>query len=147
MVHEPALHVRPGWRASGIGIFGGKSHAIRDNLLVNNFSGAGIRLNTVFDGHNFDLNTDGGITIAHNKLVRSGTTNDFYGNTRGAIDFQEVKGTFATSPPPTMSLFAPTLRRSAPTLASARVLCLPAASRCAITSVTTRPATLPRAKS
>ena len=92
MVHEPALHVRPSWRASGIGIFGGKSHAIRDNLLVNNFSGAGIRLNTVFDGHNFDLNTDGGITIAHNKLVRSGTTNDFYGNTRGAIDFQEVKG-------------------------------------------------------
>ena len=106
-----------------------------------------LRLNTVFDGHNFDLNTDGGITIAHNKLVRSGTTNDFYGNTRGAIDFQEVKGTFATSPPPTMSLFASTLRRSAPTLASARVLCLPAASRCAITSVTTRPATLPRAKS
>ena len=56
-----------GWRASGIGIFGGKSHLIRDNLLINNFSGAGIRLNTVFDGHNFDLNTDGGITIAHNK--------------------------------------------------------------------------------
>ncbi len=81
-----------GWRASGIGIFGGKSHLIRDNLLINNFSGAGIRLNTVFDGHNYDLNTDGGITIAHNKLVRSGTTNDFYGNTRGAIDFQEVKG-------------------------------------------------------
>ena len=81
-----------GWRASGIGIFGGKSHLIRDNLLINNFSGAGIRLNTVFDGHNFDLNTDGGITIAHNKLVRSGTTNDFYDNTRGAIDFQEVKG-------------------------------------------------------
>ena len=81
-----------GWRASGIGIFGGKSHLIRDNLLINSFSGAGIRLNTVFDGHNFDLNTDGGITIAHNKLVRSGTTNDFYGNTRGAIDFQEVKG-------------------------------------------------------
>ena len=80
-----------GWRASGIGIFGGKSHAIRDNLLVNNFSGAGIRLNTVFDGHNFDLNADGGITIAHNKLVRSGTTNDFYGNTRGAIDFLHVR--------------------------------------------------------
>ena len=91
MVHEPALHVRPSWRASGIGIFGGKSHAIRDNLLVNNFSGAGIRLNTVFDGHNFDLNADGGITIAHNKLVRSGTTNDFYGNTRGAIDFLHVR--------------------------------------------------------
>ena len=46
----------------------------------------------MFDGHNFDLNTDGGISISHNKLVRSGTTNDFYGNTRGAIDFQEVKG-------------------------------------------------------
>ena len=56
-----------GWRASGIGIFGGKSHLIRDNLLINNFSGAGIRLNTVFDGHNFDLNTDSGITLRDNK--------------------------------------------------------------------------------
>lgn len=84
--------VELGWRASGIGIFGGKSHVIKDNLIVNNFSGAGIRLNTVFDGHNFDLNTDQGITIAHNKLVRSGTTDDFYGKTRGAIDFQEAKG-------------------------------------------------------
>lgn len=84
--------VELGWRASGIGIFGGKSHVIKDNLIVNNFSGAGIRLNTVFDGHNFDLNADQGITIAHNKLVRSGTTDDFYGKTRGAIDFQEAKG-------------------------------------------------------
>ena len=84
--------VELGWRASGIGIFGGKSPVIKDNLIVNNFSGAGIRLNTVFDGHNFDLNTDQGITIAHNKLVRSGTTDDFYGKTRGAIDFQEAKG-------------------------------------------------------
>ena len=84
--------VELGWRASAIGLFGGKSHVIKDNLIVNNFSGAGIRLNTVFDGHNFDLNTDGGISSSHNKLVRSGTTNDFYGNTRGAIDFQEVKG-------------------------------------------------------
>ena len=84
--------VELGWRASGIGIFAGKSHVIKDNLIVNNFSGAGIRLNTVFDGHNFDLNTDQGITIAHNKLVRSGTTDDFYGKTRGAIDFQEAKG-------------------------------------------------------
>ena len=84
--------VELGWRASGIGIFGGKSHVIKDNLIVNNFSGAGIRLNTVFDGHNFDLNTDQGITIAHNKLVRSGTTDDFYGKARGAIDFQEAKG-------------------------------------------------------
>ena len=84
--------VELGWRASAIGLFGGKSHVIKDNLIINNFSGAGIRLNTVFDGHNFDLNTDGGISISHNKLVRSGTTNDFYGHTRGAIDFQEVKG-------------------------------------------------------
>ena len=53
----------------------------------------------MFDGHNFDLNTDGGITIAHNKLVRSGTTNDFYGNTRGAIDSGKSRGAFATSPP------------------------------------------------
>ena len=81
-----------GWRAGGIGLFGGEGHVVKDNLIVNNFSGAGIRLNTVFDGHNFDLNTDQGITITHNKLVRTGTTDDFYGKTRGAIDFQEAKG-------------------------------------------------------
>ena len=77
-----------GWRAGGIGLFGGEGHVVKDNLIVNNFSGAGIRISTVFEGRNFTYN-HAGMTIAHNKLVRTGTTDDFYGKTRGAIDFEE----------------------------------------------------------
>lgn len=77
-----------GWRAGGIGLFGGEGHVIKDNLIVNNFSGAGIRISTVFDGRNFTYN-HAGMTITHNKLVRTGTTDDFYGKGRGAIDFEE----------------------------------------------------------
>ena len=80
-----------GWRAGGIGLFGGEGHVVKDNLIVNNFSGAGIRISTVFEGRNFTYN-HAGMTITHNKLVRTGTTDDFYGKTRGAIDFQEAKG-------------------------------------------------------
>lgn len=77
-----------GWRAGGIGLFGGEGHVVKDNLIVNNFSGAGIRISTVFEGRNFTYN-HAGMTIAHNKLVRTGTTDDFYGKKRGAIDFEE----------------------------------------------------------
>ena len=77
-----------GWRAGGIGLFGGEGHVVKDNLIVNNFSGAGIRISTVFEGRNFTYN-HAGMTITHNKLVRTGTTDDFYGKGRGAIDFEE----------------------------------------------------------
>ena len=77
-----------GWRAGGIGLFGGEGHIVKDNLIVNNFSGAGIRISTVFEGRNFTYN-HAGMTITHNKLVRTGTTDDFYGKKRGAIDFEE----------------------------------------------------------
>lgn len=77
-----------GWRAGGIGLFGGEGHVVKDNLIVNNFSGAGIRISTVFDGRNFTYN-HAGMTITHNKLVRTGTTDDFYGKGRGVIDFEE----------------------------------------------------------
>ena len=77
-----------GWRAGGIGLFGGEGHVVKDNLIVNNFSGAGIRISTVFEGRNFTYN-HAGMTITHNKLVRTGTTDDFCGKKRGAIDFEE----------------------------------------------------------
>ena len=80
------------WRAAGIGIFGGKGHEISGNLIKDVFAGAGIRVNTVFAGHNFDLN-DSGIKIHDNTILRSGTTNDLYNLHRGAIDFQQVRGT------------------------------------------------------
>lgn len=84
--------IEAGWRAAGIGIFGGKGHEISGNLIKDVFAGAGIRVNTVFAGHNFDLN-DTGIKIHDNTILRSGTTNDLYNLHRGAIDFQQVRGT------------------------------------------------------
>ena len=84
--------IESGWRAAGIGIFGGKGHEISGNLIKDVFAGAGIRVNTVFAGHNFDLN-DAGIKIHDNTILRSGTTNDLYNLHRGAIDFQQVRGT------------------------------------------------------
>lgn len=84
--------IEAGWRAAGIGIFGGKGHEISGNLIKDVFAGAGIRVNTVFAGHNFDLN-DSGIKIHDNTILRSGTTNDLYNLHRGAIDFQQVRGT------------------------------------------------------
>ncbi|WP_455441599.1 YSIRK-type signal peptide-containing protein [Streptococcus salivarius] len=84
--------IESGWRAAGIGIFGGKGHEISGNLIKDVYAGAGIRVNTVFAGHNFDLN-DSGIKIHDNTILRSGTTNDLYKLHRGAIDFQQVRGT------------------------------------------------------
>ena len=84
--------IESGWRAAGIGIFGGKGHEISGNLIKDVFAGAGIRVNAVFAGHNFDLN-DSGIKIHDNTILRSGTTNDLYKLHRGAIDFQQVRGT------------------------------------------------------
>ena len=84
--------IESGWRAAGIGIFGGKGHEISGNLIKDVFAGAGIRVNTVFAGHNFDLN-DSGVKIHDNTILRSGTTNDLYKLHRGAIDFQQVRGT------------------------------------------------------
>ncbi|MDU6698289.1 MAG: alpha-1,3-glucanase, partial [Streptococcus salivarius] len=85
--------IESGWRAAGIGIFGGKGHEISGNLIKDVFAGAGIRINTVFAGHNFDLNDSGIIKIHDNTILRSGTTNDLYNLHRGAIDFQQVRGT------------------------------------------------------
>lgn len=84
--------IESGWRAAGIGIFGGKGHEISGNLIKDVFAGSGIRVNTVFAGHNFDHN-DNGIKIHDNTILRSGTTNDLYNLHRGAIDFQQVRGT------------------------------------------------------
>lgn len=84
--------IESGWRAAGIGIFGGKGHEISGNLIKDVFAGSGIRVNTVFAGHNFDHN-DNGIKIHDNTILGSGTTNDLYNLHRGAIDFQQVRGT------------------------------------------------------
>ena len=86
-----------GWRAGGIGFFGGAGQKAENNLITGNFEGAGIRLNTVFGGHNFDWNLtlNKRASIQRNKIVRSGTQDDYYGGSRGAIDFQEMFGRIA----------------------------------------------------
>ena len=86
-----------GWRAGGIGFFGGSGQKAENNLITGNFEGAGIRLNTVFGGHNFDWNLtlNKRASIQRNKIVRSGTQDDYYGTSRGAIDFQEMFGRIA----------------------------------------------------
>ena len=80
-----------GWRAGGVGIFGGKGHEVANNLIKDNFAGAGVRISTVFPGYNFD-NNDTGISVHDNLLYRTGTSSDLYNQERGAIDFQTANG-------------------------------------------------------
>lgn len=83
--------VELGWRAAGIGIFGGAGHEVAGNLIRDNAAWSGIRLNTVFQGHNFDLNKKG-ISVRDNLLIGNGTRTDTYGREKGSIDFEEEHG-------------------------------------------------------
>lgn len=81
--------VELGWRAAGIGIFGGKGHEVDNNLIKDNANWGGVRLNTVFkNSHNFDFN-DTGISVHDNLLVNNGTNADTYGRVKGSIDLEE----------------------------------------------------------
>ena len=81
--------VELGWRAAGIGIFGGKGHEVANNLIKDNANWSGVRLNTVFKkSHNFDFN-DTGISVHDNLLVNNGTNADTYGRVKGSIDLEE----------------------------------------------------------
>ncbi|OFM32370.1 type 1 secretion protein [Neisseria sp. HMSC058F07] len=81
--------VELGWRAAGIGIFGGKGHEVANNLIKDNANWGGVRLNTVFkNSHNFDFN-DTGISVHDNLLVNNGTNVDTYGRVKGSIDLEE----------------------------------------------------------
>ena len=86
-----------GWRAGGVGIFGGKNHKVTNNLIKDSRGGAGIRVSTVFankgEGLGFDDNNE--ILIKDNMIVNSGTTNDFYwphSKPRSNIDFERHYG-------------------------------------------------------
>lgn len=81
--------VELGWRAAGIGIFGGKGHEVANNFIKDNANWGGVRLNTVFkNSHNFDFN-DTGISVHDNLLVNNGTNADTYGRVKGSIDLEE----------------------------------------------------------
>jgi len=81
------------WRAAGIAIFGGNGHQILNNYVKDCYKGAGIRLNTDFNGYKF-TNTQN-IYFKNNTIVNCGTSWDCYGSKasnqaseRGAVDLQ-----------------------------------------------------------
>jgi hypothetical protein len=80
-----------GYRAGGIGIFGGAEHKIHHNVVRDQFVGAGIRFNTVFlfingtqVGYPFDAEAPP-IQVYENTLVRTGSRG-LFGDELGAID-------------------------------------------------------------
>lgn len=86
-----------GWRAGGVGIFGGKNHKVTNNLIKDSRGGAGIRVSTVFakEGEGLGFKDNNEILIKDNMIVNSGTTNDFYfphSKPRSNIDFEETYG-------------------------------------------------------
>ncbi len=131
----PGQHCRAGLaRRIAIGLFGGKSHVIKDNLIVNNFSGAGIR-----PEHRVRRSQ----LISRTAAFRSRTTSSCAPaprttstETRAALDFQEVKGRRSLASPSPDNLIV------RPYAEEIRAELWPhplAASRCATTSATTRP--------
>ncbi|MBN1412723.1 MAG: right-handed parallel beta-helix repeat-containing protein [Spirochaetales bacterium] len=74
------------WRASGVGIFGGSGHRIRNLYIKDNFMSAGLRLDTTFPGYHFDTNS--GITFSDITIVNCGTSKDFFYGELGAVDLK-----------------------------------------------------------
>lgn len=83
------------YRAGGIGIFGGGAHKIHNNVILDQYTGAGIRLNSVFVflggsqiGYPFLSAAQAEpIRIYSNTLIRTGSRG-LFGSTIGAIDIQ-----------------------------------------------------------
>jgi hypothetical protein len=81
-----------GYRAGGIGVFGGGAHEIHHNVVRDQYIGAGIRLNTVFiwldfngpQGYPFNATGDP-IRIYDNTLIRTGARS-LFGEEVAALD-------------------------------------------------------------
>ncbi|NDV62800.1 hypothetical protein G0Q06_10090 [Puniceicoccales bacterium CK1056] len=79
------------YRAGGIGLFGGGAHKVHHNVVSDQYTGAGIRLNTIFiwvDGiqKGYPFNSTGDpIRIYDNTLIRTGARG-LFGGEIAAID-------------------------------------------------------------
>lgn len=73
-----------GWRAGGIGIFGGGGHHIYNCYIGEMLMSAGIRFTSDFSGHKLDP-TDP-MMVRNCTLYKTGTTWDLFSNRLGAID-------------------------------------------------------------
>ena len=88
--HNNIFHhntVEFGYRAGGAGIFGGYGHEIHHCIIKDGTDSAGIRFTEDFPGYHFQDNTAGaGIRIYENTIIGKGTSQDLWGNARGAIE-------------------------------------------------------------
>ncbi len=76
------------YRASGLGIFGGKGHEAHDCIIRDVVRGPGIRFNTVFPGYPFSAASD--MLVTGMTLERIGST-DSWGDEIGAITLETSK--------------------------------------------------------
>ena len=74
------------WRAAAIAFFGGSGHKANNNLIIDGIGSSGFRMSTTFSGYHFNSNS--GILFEDNIIIRQGTSEDSWGNERGAIDLQ-----------------------------------------------------------
>lgn len=73
-----------GWRASGIGMFGGGGHRIYNNLILECLGSSGIRFVSDFPGHPFDGRHP--MTVNRCTIRKCGSRQTLYGQIYGAIE-------------------------------------------------------------
>ena len=74
------------WRSSGIAIYGGSGHIVRDCVVSDTFMSAGIKMNTAFSGYHFGSNS--GITFQNIILRSTGTSYDCWQGEDGAVELE-----------------------------------------------------------
>ena len=75
-----------GWRAGGIGIFGGGGHEIHHCYVGEHILSAGIRFTADFPGSPLDTNPDNGMYVHDCIIYKCGTPADLFFDRLGAID-------------------------------------------------------------
>ena len=76
-----------GWRASGVGMFGGGGHRIHNIYVGEMLGSAGMRFTSDFAGYSFD--PDNPIEVYDCTIYKCGTRTTLYASLYGAMTFQE----------------------------------------------------------
>jgi len=77
------------YKASGLALYGGAQHVAHHCIILDNFAGAGIRANSIFDAIPFDTNSY--MNVSEITVERCGTIEDQFLTKIGAIHFDLVK--------------------------------------------------------
>jgi archaellum component FlaF (FlaF/FlaG flagellin family) len=75
-----------GWRAGGIGIFGGGGHKIHNCYIGEHILSAGIRFTADFPGCALDTDTNHAMKVWDCTIYKCGTTKDLFFDRLGSID-------------------------------------------------------------